>query len=503
MTTKTSLYPGTAVRETGITRIGLGLALGVMSAVLLIFAFQPHSIWPLAFFAYVPMQFSAHRILPLRLSGLAPALGIGGWLAVFLVSLFGISKVTWLFLTIAFLVAIITAMSTPKIIKFHRRTGYRWFVLQGAVEAAGIEMIRSFIPPINTHAFFAQTMYSQPWMVQAISIFSVYGLTMVILMVNQALTLGSIMAHDRRMGDAYPKIQPRVGRRWVTTAGIVLIFWAGFGLYTLATAPKNPATVRVAAVQHGFALAGHLDAETQLERLQVLADQTRLATEQGAQLVVWPELGLGFDPQVEHTADFQALATETGAYILIGYGVVTPGDEWRNEAIMLSPEGEFLTVYGKNFPTTPGEPPIVTAGAYPVYDTPLGNLATIICEDVNHPVTTRTLARNGAQLITMPTLESGAPGLGWEQRTQVVLRAVENRVSAVKADTAGIGMIVDPYGRILAHKDSPEPYALVADVPQGTGDTLYAQLGDWVGWIGLVGVVVFNVVINRKKGGQK
>lgn len=501
MTTKISLDPETTVDEKGIARIGFGLALGVMSAGLLILAFQPYSVWPLAFFAYVPMLFGAHRVLPICLSGLAPALGIGGWLGVFLTSLFGISKVTWIFLAIAFAVAVITALSTPKVRKFHERTGYRWFVLQGAVEAAGIELIRSFIPPINTHAFFAQTMYTQPWMVQPISIFSIYGLTIIILMVNFTLALGLIAAYDRqRQKDEYTKIEHRVRNRWFAISGIVFALWVGTGLIMLASQPENPPTVRVAAVQHGFVKAGHLDSDNQLERLQTLAAQSRLAAEQGAQLIVWPELGLGIDPQETYTEEFQLLGVETGAYILIGYGVVTPKDEWRNEAVFLTPEGEFLPVYGKNFPTTPGEPPIVTAGSYPVYETALGDIATIICEDVNHPVTTRTLARNGARLITVPALETGAPGLGWEQRPQVVLRAVENRVAAVKVDAAGIAMVVDPYGRILAHKDAPEPFALVADVPMGTRNTLYTRLGDWMGWISLVGVVVFNIVINRKKG---
>jgi apolipoprotein N-acyltransferase len=66
-------------------------------------------------------------------------------------------------------------------------------------------------------------------------------------------------------------------------------------------------------------------------------------------------------------------------------------------------------------------------------------------------------------------------------------------------------MIVDPYGRIVAQKTSTKPYALVADVRLGTGDTLYTKfLGDWIGWVGLTGLVVFNVAINRKqKAGSK
>ena len=151
-------------------RIIIGLALGILSAILLIFAFQPHSIWLLVFFAYVPMELGAHRVLPRRWSGLAPSIGLGGFLAVFLTALFGSHDVTWLFLLIAALVAIITAVSTPKLRDFHLRTGYRWFIIQGALDAAGIEFLRSFIRPIDTHAFFVQTVYTQPWLLQPIAI---------------------------------------------------------------------------------------------------------------------------------------------------------------------------------------------------------------------------------------------------------------------------------------------------------------------------------------------
>jgi apolipoprotein N-acyltransferase len=84
----------------------------------------------------------------------------------------------------------------------------------------------------------------------------------------------------------------------------------------------------------------------------------------------------------------------------------------------------------------------------------------------------------------------------------VILRAVENRVAFIKVDNAGLGMIVDPFGRIIAQKNSTKPYALVADVPLGTGNTLYTKfLGNWMGWICLAGLVIFNVAINKKQKG--
>jgi apolipoprotein N-acyltransferase len=179
------------------TRILLGFGLGLSSAALLILAFQPYSVWPLAFVAYVPMLVAEQRILPLRWSGWGRGIGIGLWLIIFLTSLFGMNKIAGIFLGVAVLIALISILTAPKLRAFHERTGFRWFILQGAIEAVGIEMIRSFIPPVRTHAFFAQTMYAQPWMLQGISVFSIYGLTLVILLVNFAIAMGSFALDNK------------------------------------------------------------------------------------------------------------------------------------------------------------------------------------------------------------------------------------------------------------------------------------------------------------------
>ena len=484
------------------TRILLGLALGLLGAVLYILAFQPYSVWPLAFVVFVPMLIAEQRILPMRWSGLGRGLGIGLFLVVFLTAVFGGGSTVWIFFAIPGVLVLISVFTSPSLRAFHERTGYRWFILQGALDAAGIEMVRSFIPLIRTHAFFAQTMYAQPWMLQGVSVFSIYGLTLVIMLVNYAVAMGLLLAFDHKWCfDGEPALDRKMGFRWMTGAAALFVLWAGFGILRLATAPTDSPTLRVAAIQHGFAKPGHQDPDGQLERLAVLSEQTRLAAGQGARFIVWPEISLGFDPQVENTAELQVLAKETNAYILIGYGVDTPNGEWRNEAVMLMPSGEFTSVYGKNFPSEPGEPRIVSAGVYPVWETEIGRLATIICNDVNFTKATRTAVSNGAQVVSVPTFEAFGPGLGFEQRTQVVLRAVENHVAIVKAEAAGISVIVDPYGRIVAQARVPAgtANALVADVPLGTGGTPYTRLSDWMGWVTLVGMVGFSVVTSRRQ----
>jgi apolipoprotein N-acyltransferase len=67
----------------------------------------------------------------------------------------------------------------------------------------------------------------------------------------------------------------------------------------------------------------------------------------------------------------------------------------------------------------------------------------------------------------------------------------------VKADMAYDSAIIDPYGRILAYDSSPQgrETVLIADIPLGTGDSIYVSLGDWVGWICLAGLAFFTFYI--------
>ncbi len=77
----------------------------------------------------------------------------------------------------------------------------------------------------------------------------------------------------------------------------------------------------------------------------------------------------------------------------------------------------------------------------------------------------------------------------------MVFRAVENRVSMIKANVGTDSAIFDPYGRILQKVVTPTAgvtAVLVADVPLYGGETLVMRWGDWVRWIALIGLALFH-----------
>lgn len=466
-------------------RLGSGMLLSVFSAILLMLSFPPYNLWPLIWVGFVPMLVAQFRVMPRRVSSLASAIAIGGWLGGYLTPIFAGSGlyITWLPL----LIAGISYLTDSGVRAFHERTGYRWFVPYGALNWVGFEMIRGFIPIMGTWGFVANTLYSQPWLIQPVSVFSIFGLGLLIMSVNYGLGLGTLFLFDRYWA-SNPDSPPLAGhsvRYWILGVLVALVAWTGLSLALFHT--QSPSMVRVAALHYDAGMPPW-------NAVDKFAELTRQAAESGARIVVWPEIAIQGDPQVTNTDRFRQLAAETDLHLVLGYVVQVSEEAWRNEATVLSPDGQFLGIYGKDHPVTFAGETSLTRGTYPVYETPLGRIGTIICYDLDFTDTARKITRKGAQLILVPSHDW--PQIATKHYTHLVFRAVENRVSLVKADNSGNdSVIVDPNGRIIALALTPDGdhagQVLVADVPLGTGDSLVVRLGDWMGWIALAGMVFF------------
>ncbi|MBN1429244.1 MAG: apolipoprotein N-acyltransferase [Anaerolineae bacterium] len=473
-------------------RVLLGLMLAALSAGLLILAFPPFNLWFLVWISFVPYLVAQYWLMPPKMASVASAVFNGLWLWGYLGPVFGGTGSFMAYLPL--IVAGISLLVDNGARRFHARTGFRWFVTQGVVIWVGVEMIRIFIPIAGTWGFVAYTLHSQPWLIQPASVFGIFGVSALIILVNYALGLGVLRWWDQRWScdNDVPIPSPRLVRRWLMIAGITLVLWIGLSL-VLILLPAGP-TVRVAAIQPAASpiILANQGRETFVAQLHArMVGQTREAAALGAQVIVWPEGALQYDPQVHDPLDLAGLAQETGTYLVIGYVVDVTEDVFRNEATVISPDGVFLGVFGKDHPVLFGGETSPTRGTYPVYETPLGVLGTIICYDLDFTDTARKLARQGAQLIAVPS--NDWPGIAHKHYTHVVFRAVENRAAMIKADGGYDSVVVDSRGRVLALAVHPEggEATLVADVPVESGNSLAARLGDWFGWLCLAGMSFF------------
>jgi apolipoprotein N-acyltransferase len=490
-----------AAAQATALRFALGIALSALSGVMLLLAFPPYGLWPLAWFGLVPALLAQYRLLPARWSSLAVSIYAAVWLGPFLARLFG-PEYGPFFQYLGVWIAILNFF-VAKERKFHELTHYRWFILQGIFAWVGFEMIRAtFIPVIATSAFIGYTQATQPWLIQPVSVFSVYGLNLIIILCNYALAQAVMAWMDRKWmaADIVP-VDLHSTRRWLAGMGIALAAWTGLSLFILNTIPDAP-KVRVASIRPNFPLPAFLDeVNTSQIRFDTFADQARQAAAQGAEIIYTPEMMFDFDPQLEHTEQFLSLAKETGAHLFISYAVAIEGQPWRNEAVMLSPQGEFSQVYGKFHTWMIGEPPTPSAGVFPVFDTPLGKLATMICHDANYTDVARKLVANGAQLIAAPYREFG--GFGEQAWTNALFRAVENRTAVVISGVATVSGIFNPDGSLAALDTdiNGSRLTLVSDVTLGSGKAPYTSIGDVLGWVllaGYIGFMAFQMIVERR-----
>jgi apolipoprotein N-acyltransferase len=470
-------------------RVVAGLVLAAAGGLLLVLAYPPVGAWPLVFVAMVPAIVAQHHILPRRWSGLGFGVGFGLYFWLFYGPLF--AHTAWFMEWLPLAVFVIASVASSSDRTFHEATGYRWFVLHGAVVWVAVEAIRGLIPMIGTGGFVAYPLWEQTWLLQPVSVFSIYGLSLLIMSINYAVALGILAWLDHRAVAPAP-VTGRLARRWAGGVVLASLAWAGL---SLALWPADPpgTPVRVAAIQPG-AISG-------AARTQQLYALTRAAAAQGAQIVVWPEGALGAGQWPGETATIQALAWQAGIYLAVGHAI--PGAAgWANEVTLFGPDGALLGTYGKDHPVVWAGETSLTRGTYPTYRTPLGTLATIICYDLNFTDTSRRLAAGGAGLIAVASNDS--PAIGAQQPSNLVFRAIENRIALVKADTAYDSLIIDPAGRIvrLAATAEPAQTTVLAAVAPGRADAPLIAWGDAPAWAAILGMGLFIIAARRPRARQ-
>ncbi len=308
-------------------------------------------------------------------------------------------------------------------------------------------------------------------------------LTFCIVLVNVLIAVGLARVLARR-----PLQAAGVGALALPVLACGLLLVTAARTEAAARLQAGPATIEVALVQTGLDMSDYFDTALSqgVRDYYGLAwsDVETLTREQaqGADLIVWPEATVWRDVQADEAARerLAAFAREMDAYLFAPYFVDTDPRGFRNEAVLISPQGDFLGMYAKNYPIIYVGEQSVTGGEHPVFDTPLGTFATMMAYDSDFPDVARTLTANGAQLIAVTSHD-------WVEMSpfQVaasVQRAAENNVTVVKADWRYGSAVITPGGEVIASTSALAPARTVlraaVPVPESAG-TPYTRTGDW------------------------
>lgn len=260
---------------------------------------------------------------------------------------------------------------------------------------------------------------------------------------------------------------------WLFLVPVIPVLAAGFG-----RPGRSESMLRVAAMGWVDAtLDPACDPSSPKGFNEFYAAHVAEAARKGARLVVSPELAFewGGPAREAWLTRFKALAMDHHVYLVVAY---FDEDERDNRLIIVSDRGEIAGHYIKTH-LTPFEPFAAGQGD-PLQVVVDGvRVGVMICNDDNFTDLSRRYGRKGVQVMAVPTLDWASVSQAHFQNS--IHRAIESHYAIVRAARNGISVIVSPHGPVLAQCDHLDQGVglLVADVPVGSGPTLFSRAGHW------------------------
>lgn len=140
-------------------------------------------------------------------------------------------------------------------------------------------------------------------------------------------------------------------------------------------------------------------------------------------------------PQYE--ALFMRLAQETGIYIIGGTHPVFQRGKVFNAAHLFTPNGQVFRQKKIHLTPTESGPYQLSRGhGLYLYHTDFGNIAILICYDVEFPEVARVMAEAGAEILFVPSCTDGREGF-CRVRYCAQARAIENQLYVAMTGTVG------------------------------------------------------------------
>lgn len=286
--------------------------------------------------------------------------------------------------------------------------------------------------------------------------------------------------------------------------------------------PAPPRDTRVTLLQPSIAQPLKWDPEYTEQTLGIYFGLMREVPAERPDLVVWPETALPTllreDPAL--LARLRAMAESLDAPLVVGsldevretrglrntaFLVTDRGIEARYDKIQLVPFGEYIPLAGvlgfvRDWAEFVSE--LQPGSRLVVFPGPPAPFAVVICYEGIFPDLVRGLVEGGARLVVNMTNDAwfGRTSGPEQHLAMYPFRAVEHRVSVVRAANTGVSAFIGPSGRIERRMNLFERGTLTEAVSFGTGRTLYGRIGDWpgLGSLGLTALALAGAWRNRK-----
>jgi len=239
------------------------------------------------------------------------------------------------------------------------------------------------------------------------------------------------------------------------------------------------------------------------QTLSKIAKLTKKAVEGRAKIVSFQEFAMVInqvdEPKLrEH---YTRIAKENNIYLSITYAYFSKEGKGENKHLFINGNGEILLDYSKRYLLGIGpfgEASVFKKGPEIIQsaETPNGKIGISICRDMSFPSFIRQAAKDKVDIMLSPSYDWPKSPSAW-----YLTSTIENGFSFVRPTYNGYSYAADYNGNELAHMDSDQTAEgiMYSDVPVNGIRVLYPTLGDLLGWLCVIAMVVLIVFTFFKK----
>lgn len=317
--------------------------------------------------------------------------------------------------------------------------------------------------------------------------------------------------------------RPRPLATWTVALAVALcvLVYGARRITTIEAATRDAPTLEVGLVQANLNPA-EKNAYSLLTHTRHLEQTRALLAAGNLDLVIWPETAYVRGLRRPLPVSGRPVRAELAVPLLFGANSVVEKDGHllkSNSAFLVDADGSIHDGYDKNLlipfaeylplaellPWTRAWFPHVeqfgAADEVPVLHLGPWRIATPICYEAIHPEFVRRMA-SAVHPHLLVTLANdawfGDSQEPWIHLALARLRAIEHRRFLIRATNSGVSAIVDPAGRIVARTGLLTQETLRGVVSPLEGETVYARVGDWPGWLAAA-VVVTGLAFGRRR----
>jgi apolipoprotein N-acyltransferase len=440
----------------------------IVSGVLYYFSTGFHFLWPLMWFAPIPVLVYAYRaniwrsLIVSFIVGLVPGINIIVGYSVTLMPLTALFMGTLSQAIVWMLVVILTRYFTHRI-----NNGFSLFSYPTLIALV------DYLQSLGTHGTYSSIAYTQIDNLPILQIASVTGLFGISFVVSLFAAVAAYVLYQRD--------QQRCSAVMIALA--IIIATLAYGWVRVLEIPKaNTPMVTVGLVVVNPPENGIYDERSPALIIHSYAPLISQLAKAGAEVIVMPEKAFSVANPINRAVilhQMSRLAAQNQVMLITGV-YQKLGEQKSNVAWVFANNGIFLGEYAKHH-LVPGAEVGVMPGNSTLHFAVNNLLAGVaICRDMDFidPAYQYGLAQVG--ILFVPAHDVSVDGK--LHSVGAVMRGVENGYAVVRASKFGLLTVNAPTGELLAEARAVNPNQatlLLAKVPVGTVNTLFDRYGNW------------------------